>query len=85
MCVQVCVQVRVRGFPDIQGKRPSGKDSVGGVGWGSRGREGKVCCLSVNEKRTFQGLHVEEGPGTGISQYVRVCPFFYSGGSYRLQ
>lgn len=31
-------------------------------------------CLSVNEKRTFQGLHVEEGPGTGISQYVRVCP-----------
>ena len=38
MCMQVCVL----GFPHIQGKRPSGKDSVGGVGWGSRGREGKV-------------------------------------------
>lgn len=23
---------------------------------------------------------MEEGPGTGVSQYVRVCPFFYSGG-----
>lgn len=37
----MCVQVRVRGFPDIQGKRPSGKDAVGGVGVGVQRKRGE--------------------------------------------
>lgn len=73
MCECVCRCVCVV-FQIFRAKDRVEKILSVGLGWGSRGREGKVRCLSVNEKSTFQGLHVEGGPGTGISQYVCVCP-----------
>lgn len=75
MCRCVCVVFQIFRAKDRVEKMLSVE-----LGWGSRGREGKVWCLSVHKKSMFQGLHVEKGPGTGVSQYVRVCPFFYSGG-----
>ena len=67
-CVYRCVYVVLQIF--------RAKDRVEKIlsvelGWGSREREGKVRCLSVNEKSTFRGLHVEGG--VQVQAFLSMC------------